>query len=192
MKKISTLFFFIAALSLLAAPHLWAEDLSLQLNGHTLKGADLSAALELTGDVSYDTIDAIRNGITAKFFITFQISSSSRFMGRSKTTFTEKVEAFNISYDVWENTYVLRDTKRKNARIAHNSGDIVKEINDAINPLAVNVGAFDRVDRLYLRGKIKIQTIRLFPPFGIFLLFFDPWNFESDWIPIDLKYEGNL
>jgi hypothetical protein len=192
MKELKALFFFITALALMIAPQIRAEELSIRFNGHTVTAGELSTALELTGDVSYDTIDAIRNGITAKFFITFQLSSSSRFMGRSKTTFLERVETFNISYDVWENTYILKDTKRRNAHVAHNAGDIVQKINGAIDPLVMEVGNFDRIDRLYLRGKIKIQTIRLFPPFGIFLLFFDPWNFESDWIATNVNDQKNM
>jgi hypothetical protein len=59
-------------------------------------------------------------------------------------------------------------------------------INAVISPQVIRLDPMDWKDRLYLRAKIKIQTIRLFPPFGIFLLFFDPWNFESDWKQMEI------
>jgi len=37
-----------------------------------------------------------------------------------------------------------------------------------------------------VKGRIKIQTIKLYPPFGIFLYFFDPWNYDSGWIGSDV------
>jgi len=187
MKKVPTIFFF-SILVLSATSHSTrAEQLSLQFGGCEIEGENLSAYLSLTGDVSHDTIDAVRNGITAKFFITIQLSTSSRFLGRSRTSFMETVESFNISYDVWENSYVLMDNSRKTSYTAGNAGEIVKTINTAVSPQAFDISVIDVRDRLYVRAKIKIQTIRLFPPFGIFLLFFDPWNFESDWVQVEVE-----
>ncbi|KPJ83883.1 MAG: hypothetical protein AMS17_16930, partial [Spirochaetes bacterium DG_61] len=171
----------------MVATHVRAEELSIQFENHTIEQGKLTTSLSITGDISYDTIDAIRNGITAKFFVTFQLSSSARFIGRSRTTFVETIESFNISYDVWENSYILHDNRQKNTLVARNSGDILYRINDATSPLVTDVTAMDWNDRLYMRAKIKIQTIRLFPPFGIFLLFFDPWNFESSWIQTEVN-----
>jgi hypothetical protein len=181
MKKVTVIFFFILIDLIGATTFAWAEQLSIRFDDYEVQEQRLSTNLVLTGDISYDTIDAIRNGITAKFYITLQLSTSSRFLARSRSTFLETVESFNISYDVWENTYLLRDNGRRNTHVAGNSGEIVQSINAVISPQVMNLGAIDWKDRLYLRARIKIQTIRLFPPFGIFLLFFDPWNFESGW-----------
>jgi hypothetical protein len=186
MKKVPTIFFFIILVLSILPFSARAEQLSLRFGSSEIHGEKLSTNLSLIGDVSYDTIDAVRNGITAKFFITIQLSTSPRFLGRSRTSFMETVESFNISYDVWESSYVLKDNSRKTSYAAGNAGEIVKTINAAVSPKDFNISAIDMNDRLYVRAKIKIQTIRLFPPFGIFLLFFDPWNFESDWVQVEV------
>jgi hypothetical protein len=87
---------------------------------------------------------------------------------------------------VWENTYVLKDNSRRNTRVASNAGEIVQSINAVLSPQVINLADIEWKDRMYLRARIKIQTIRLFPPFGIFLLFFDPWNFESGWAQMEV------
>jgi hypothetical protein len=186
MKKVSTIFFFILASLIGAVTLARAEQLSIQFDDYEVQRQRLSTNLVLTGDISYDTIDAIRNGITARFFITIQLSTSSSFLGRSRSTFMETVKSFNISYDVWENTYVLKDNSRRNTRVASNAGEIVQSINAVLSPQVINLADIEWKGRMYLRARIKIQTIRLFPPFGIFLLFFDPWNFESGWAQMEV------
>jgi hypothetical protein len=63
-------------------------------------------------------------------------------------------------------------------------------MNAAINPLTMNLAGLEHAGQVYVRAKIKIQTIRLFPPFGIFLIFFDPWNFESVWSQTEVTLQN--
>ena len=101
MTKLRAFFFFIIIFSVLPFSLSWADELSIQFSDHSRTGERLESSFDIVGDISYDTVDAIRNGITAKFFITFQLSNSARFSGRSKSTFREQSESFNIFYDVW-------------------------------------------------------------------------------------------
>jgi hypothetical protein len=187
MEKVRIFFFFIIVILAFPFSNAWAEELTVQFIDHSYERDSIETAFSIVGDISNDTIDAIRNGITAKFFITFQISNSSRFIGRSRTTFRERSESFNISYDVWENTFILEDNRRMNYHTVRGYGNIIRTMNTALNPLTMDITGFEPAEQIYLRAKIKIQTIRLFPPFGIFLLFFDPWNFESDWIQTEVR-----
>jgi hypothetical protein len=189
MKKLGAFFFFISILSIVPCSVPWAEDLSIQFTGYESTDQGMQSSVSITGDISFDIIDAIRNGITAKFFITFQLSNSSRFIGRSRDTFRQQTESFNIYYDVWENGFVLEDTYRKSHHIVHRYSDIIEGMNAAINPLTMNLSGLEHTGQVYLRGRIKIQTIRLFPPFGIFLIFFDPWNYESVWSQTEVNLQ---
>jgi hypothetical protein len=182
MKNARAFFFFISIILLFTPLSTWAEELTLQFMEHEVLVPEIKTSLSVSGNISYDTVDAIRNGISAKFLITFQISRSPRFIGKSRTTYAEKTETFNISYDVWENKFVILDNKRRDSYFAPNPWGIVETINLAINPLSMDISRMDTANQLYMRAKIRIQTIRLFPPFGIFLLFFDPWNYDSGWI----------
>lgn len=181
MKKLGAFFFFIIILALVPCTLSWSDELNMHFSDSSSSGEMLQASVHISGDISYDIINAIRNGITAKLFITFQLSNSTRFIGRSRTTFREKTESFNIYYDVWENGFVLEDNSRSALRIVHRYSDIIDTMNEAINPLYMNLAGLEHEGQVYLRARVKIQTIRLFPPFGIFLIFFDPWNFESVW-----------
>jgi hypothetical protein len=181
MKKLGAFFFFIIILALLPRALSWSDELNIQFSESSSFDERLQASVHISGDISYDIINAIRNGITAKLFITFQLSNSARFIGRSRTTFREKTESFNIYYDVWENGFVLEDNSQNSLRIVHRYSDIIDTMNEAINPLSMNLAGLEHEGQVYLRARIKIKTIRLFPPFGIFLIFFDPWNFKSVW-----------
>ncbi len=189
MKKIGAFFFFISILAAFLCSLSWADELSIEFSGYSSTEKRLQSSVYITGDISYDIVDAIRNGITAKFFITFQLSNSARFIGRSRTTFMEQSESFNIYYDVWENGFVLEDNLRNNHHIVHRYRDIIDTMNTAINPLTMNLAGLEYEGQVYVRARIKIQTIRLFPPFGIFLIFFDPWNFESVWSQIEVTLQ---
>jgi hypothetical protein len=145
----------------------------------------------IVGDMSYDTVDAIRNGITAKLFVTIQLSKSAGFLGIGKSTFVERAETFDISYDVWDNSFIIEDKKRKASYNAVSDKEIVHMINSVIIPLTMDISPIRGAERLYLRAKIKIQTIKLFPPFGIFLLFFDPWNYESEWERVEVVIQNS-
>jgi len=190
MEKVRTFFFFIIVILAFPFSFAGAEELTVQFVDHSYEGNSIETDFSIVGDISNDTIDAIRNGITAKFFVTFQISSSARFIGRSRNTFRELSESFNISYDVWENAFILEDNNRMNYHTVRGYGNIIRTMNKAINPLILDITGFEPAEQVYLRAKIKIQTIRLFPPFGIFLLFFDPWNFESRWIQTEVKVQN--
>ncbi len=187
MKKVRIFFFFTALYVLASTSYLVAEDLTIQFSGHTVDRDTLHAYFSLKGAISYDTIDAIRNGITAKFFITFQLSRSGGLLGIGRSTYIEKVETFNISYDVWENLFIIEDRNRKGRHQALSSSDIINKINSIISPLSLSLTSTRNAEPLYLRAKVKMQTIKLFPPFGIFLIFFDPWNYESRWVYTDIE-----
>jgi hypothetical protein len=185
MGNLRAIFFFIILL-LVPLSLSGSEKLSFQYGESSLKADTLYVPVSLTGDFSFDTIDAVRNGITVKLFVTYQISNSARFLGRSRTTFSETIESFDLFFDVWENTYVLRDNRRRNKLTAHTTGEILEQISAVIAPLAFNLSSLEPSDTFYVRARIKIQTIKLFPPLGFFLLFFDPWNFESEWVQTDV------
>jgi hypothetical protein len=55
-----------------------------------------------------------------------------------------------------------------------------------VNPVTMSVTSIKADEKLVVRVKIKVQTIKLYPPFGIFLFFFDPWNYESSWLYSDV------
>ena len=190
MKKLGAVCFFICILIILPCSLSWADELSLQFSGYSSSGKRLKSSVTIRGDISYDIVDAIRNGITAKFFITLQLSTSARFIDRSRTTFREKSESFNIYYDVWENGFILEDNVRDSHHIVHRYSDIIDTMNTVINPLDMNLAGIEHSGQVYVRARIKIQTLRLFPPFGIFLIFFDPWNFESDWSQMEVTLQN--
>jgi len=163
------------------------EDLTVAFSGYSMQEDNLHASLKLKGKISDDNIDAIQNGITAQLYITLQLARSSPLLGIGKSISEETTETFNISYDVWENSYVIEDRKRKNVHKVKFPSQIVQTVNDIINPLVFDIGDWNTYN-LSLRAKIKIKTIKLFPPFGIFLLFFDPWNYESEWIETEIVF----
>jgi hypothetical protein len=160
----------------------YAENLTIQFTQNSYSNGQCRSYFTLKGDISYDTIDAIRNGITAKFLVTFQITRSEGFLGLTQNVLKEKIREFNISYDVWENTFNIEEEGPKKVYQVEKTNNIVKQINDLINPVIIDVPSFKENEKISLRAKINIQTIKLYPPFGIFLYFFDPWNYESEWI----------
>jgi hypothetical protein len=191
MKKVVTLFYFFIFFIFLVSPTLSADPLSVQFNNHTFEKKQMKTSYIIVGDMSYDTVDAIRNGITAKLFVTIQLSKSAGFLGIGKSTFVERAETFDISFDVWDNSFIIEDKKRKNSSHAASAYEIVSTINSNIIPLTMDISPIRGAERLYLRAKIKIKTIKLFPPFGIFLLFFDPWNYESDWEKVEVVIQNS-
>ena len=160
----------------------YAENLTIQFTQNTYNNGQYRAYFSLKGNISYDTIDAIRNGITAKLLITFQLTRSEGFLGLTQNILREKVEEFNISYDVWENTFIIEEEGPKKVHQVEKTSNIVRKIYEVINPVIIDVYSLKEDEKISLRAKINIQTIKLYPPFGIFLYFFDPWNYESDWI----------
>lgn len=186
MKKRSILPFCIIIWILFTAYSLNAEQLAVECNRKYYQNGLFYSYFNLKGSISYDTMDAIQNGITAKFFITFQLLKSRGVFRQGKNVVGEKVYTYTIHYDVWENSFVITDTKRKEKYHVSGSASIISEINERANPLSFEVISVDRNENLLLRSKVKIETIKLYPPFGIFLLFFDPWNYESSWISTDV------
>ncbi|UCB47215.1 MAG: DUF4390 domain-containing protein [Spirochaetota bacterium] len=160
----------------------YAENLTIQFTRNTHNNGQYRAYFTLKGDISYDTIDAIRNGITAKLLITFQLTRSEGFLGLTQNVLREKIREFNISYDVWENTFIIEEEGPKKVYQVERTSDIVRKIYEMINPVLIDVSSLKKDDEISLRARINIQTIKLYPPFGIFLYFFDPWNYDSDWI----------
>lgn len=186
MKNVRILFFFITIFALQGISLAGAEDLRIEFSGYNFEKETLLTYFSIKGDISFDTIDAIRNGITAKLYITFQLSKSGGFLGIGKTIYAEKVETFNLSYDVWDNVFIVEERSRKLRQSVKKPSEIVEFINGAINPLSLSIVTVKGDKKLYMRARIRIQTIKLFPPFGIFMIFFDPWNYESGWFYIEI------
>jgi hypothetical protein len=173
------LFFFISV-------GLWADQLSVDFNTHVSRGRRLESNLSIVGDISYDTIDAIRNGITAKFNLTVQLHEGGGIFGGTKKLIDQRSKVFTISFDVWENRFIVNDRRRREDHYVNISSQLLAKINEVMNPFVLSLPEEYKRKELRMRAKIKIQTIKLYPPFGIFLLFFDPWNYESEWIDSDI------
>ncbi|MFW6139234.1 MAG: DUF4390 domain-containing protein [Spirochaetota bacterium] len=180
MKKKLLVIFFIWMTVLAAAANVYPEQLRVQFNEHKYNQV-LNSSFYLKGNISYDTIDAIRNGITARFYITVQLLEKGSFLGMGKNVLKELVEIFIISYDVWENNFVVQNKKTAEKHNVESSTDIITVINQTLSPLKLKISPQKRDERLFLRAKVRIQTLKLYPPLGIFLYFFDPWNYESEW-----------
>ena len=190
MKRKTTTLVTAILLVLLGAGSACAENLTIQFQRNTVSDGQINAFFSLQGSISYDTVDAIRNGITAKLKINFQLTQSEGFLSRGQGILKEKIEELTISYDVWENGFVIENEEPRSVQQVKRASNIVSKINEMISPVAIDAASLSTDEEVSLRAKIYIQTIKLYPPFGIFLYFFDPWNYESDWIyssPFTLK-----
>jgi len=190
MKRKTAAILTVILLVLLGAGGACAENLTIQFQRNTVSDGQINAFFSLQGSISYDTVDAIRNGITAKLKINFQLTRSEGFLSLAQDILKEKVEELTISYDVWENSFVIENEEPRSVQQVKRASNIVSEINEMISPVVIDAASLSTDEKVSLRAKIYIQTIKLYPPFGIFLYFFDPWNYESDWIyssPFTLK-----
>ena len=185
MKKALLASFLLLALSTAGAHLCRGEDLDLRFTGHAYKNGRLYSEVTFGGDISYDTIDAIRNGITANIFVTAQLMKTGGLFTSGKEIVAQRTFTYKISYDVWDNRFVLSDKARKREHQAALESDIVRELSAAVSPLVLTLPKPEGDGKYLVRAKIKIQTIKLYPPFGIFLYFFDPWNYESGWMHSD-------
>jgi hypothetical protein len=183
MKYIIKSFLFSILFIFFIAHGLHAEDLTVHFNELTYKNERFLSDLSLNGDISDDTIYAIQNGITANLFLTFQLMKSNRVLARGSNLKGEKVHSFEISYDPMGNNYII--INGKDTYYVDKPSDIIEKINEIINPLRIKVSSDHIKDKIIFRAKVEIETIKLYPPFGIFLVFFDPWNYESGWINTD-------
>jgi hypothetical protein len=165
---------------------IWADPLSVEFHTYALRETRLESNLSIVGDISYDTIDAIRNGITAKFNLTVQLHEGGGIFGGTKRLVDQKSKVFTISFDVWENRFIVNDRRRREDHYVNVSSQLLAKINEIMNPFVLTLPDEYNRKEFRMRAKIKIQTIKLYPPFGIFLLFFDPWNYESSWIDSDI------
>lgn len=182
MKKRHYLLFFLIFL-FVTYRTVYGEGVTVVFNRNSLHESKVYIYLSLQGDISFDTIDAIRNGITAKFFILFQLTKKGKgLFGSGHSTLKEKTETFTISYDIWENNFLIRDIGRDMTYYVPRADEILRKIEEVINPFSEPIDSIKPNDKLFVRAKIKIQTIKLYPPFGIFLIFFDPWNYEGEWV----------
>lgn len=157
-------------------------DLNLRINTHEYRSGRVASNVNVIGEISYDTIDAIRNGITANLQVTFQVLKVRGLFESGKEVMGQRTKTYTISYDVWENRFVLTDKTRKRDHLADTPHALVREFGRVVNPLVVPLPSPGKGSRYMVRARIKIQTIKLFPPFGLFLYFFDPWNYDSDWV----------
>jgi hypothetical protein len=190
MKRKTATILTVILLVLIGAGGACAENLTIQFQRNTVSDGQINAFFTLQGSISYDTVDAIRNGITAKLKINFQLTRSEGFLSLAQDILKEKVEELTISYDVWENGFVIENEEPRSVQHVERASNIVSKINEMISPVVIDAASLSTDEEVSLRAKIYIQTIKLYPPFGIFLYFFDPWNYESDWIyssPFTLK-----
>ncbi len=186
MKKSKALLLLIIILITVIPTILQAEELSVLFQNTIYQGGQINTYFAFTGNISYDTIDAIRNGITARMILTFQLAKSGGVFGSVKDVIRERIETFNLTYDVWENSFKVLDKNRDAEYLVLSSSDVLSKIQDVANPVTMSITSIKAEEKLIFRVKIKIQTIKLYPPFGIFLFFFDPWNYESSWLYSDV------
>jgi hypothetical protein len=183
MMKIRLLYFTIFVLFILpVCGTVYAENLTIQFHSNTVEQENCHTDFSLNGYITYDTVDAIKNGITAKLKVTFQLIRSEGLRGLGQNVLREKVQSLNISYDVWENSFIIEKEDTKSVHYVEKEGNIIHMVNEMISPIVIDVSSLNINEEVVLRAKIYIETIKLYPPFGIFLYFFDPWNYESDWI----------
>lgn len=186
MKIQNVLILLFLLLFFLIPTGIWADPLSVDFHTYALRETRLESNLSIVGDISYDTIDAIRNGITAKFNLTVQLHEGGGIFGGTKKLVDQKSKVFTISFDVWENRFIVNDRRRREDYYVNVSSQLLAKINEIMNPFVLTLPDEYNRKEFRMRAKIKIQTIKLYPPFGIFLLFFDPWNYESSWIDSDI------
>lgn len=186
MKKSKALLLLIIILITVIPTILQAEELSVLFQNIVDQGGQINTYFAFTGNISYNTIDAIRNGITARMVLTFQLAKSGGVFGSVKDVIRERIETFNLTYDVWENSFKVLDKNRDAEYLVLSSSDVLSKIQDVANPVTMSITSIKAEEKLIVRVKIKIQTIKLYPPFGIFLFFFDPWNYESSWLYSDV------
>ena len=182
MKLRNVLILLSFCLPFLIPAGLLADLLSVDFHTHAFQETRLESNLSIVGNISYDTIDAIRNGITARFNLTVQLYEGKGIFGGTKKLVDQRSKVFTISFDVWENRFIVNDRRRREDHYVNVSSQILAKINEMMNPFVLTLPKEYIHKEFRLRAKIKVQTIKLYPPFGIFLLFFDPWNYESSWI----------
>ena len=182
MKKRPQYFILLILIYLSVGGVLYAQNLTIQFHESDVVQSNVHADFSINGYITYDTIDAIKNGITANLKITFQVVRSDGFRGFGQNVLKEKVDSLNISYDVWENSFIIEEENPKNIHHVDTEGNIIRMINEIVSPADIDVSQLEVDEDVVLRAKIFIETIKLYPPFGIFLYFFDPWNYESDWV----------
>ena len=185
MKKRKFLLVFALCGFLCVVSILQGESLSVIFQKNVYSQGRVESYFLFSGDISYDTIDAVRNGITARLVLVFQLVESGRVFGSVKDVVRERVESFNLIYDVWENSFRIIDKNRDVEYRAGSATEVLSHIHEAMNPVQLSASSVGD-EKLVVRAKIKIQTIKLYPPFGIFLFFFDPWNYETSWIYSDV------
>jgi hypothetical protein len=176
------LLFVLLGLACAAGWNARAEELTLLYRGQSVKGKYLYLDIGIAGDISYDTVDAIRNGITADFLVNLHLVRTGGIFDSRRELVRQKTENFTISYDVWENVFLIQHKSKKKEYQARSPSDIVSQIDRSMSTVRMTVPSEEKSGRYIVKGRIKIQTIKLFPPFGIFLYFFDPWNYDSGWI----------
>jgi hypothetical protein len=184
MKNSLYLYLLSAILVLFSASIVSANKLTVIFNEKIYENDLFQSDFSINGDISYDTIEAIQNGITANMFVTVQLLRSSSLIARGRNLKGEKVYSFTISYDVWENSFIIINNDA--TYYVDKSSDIIAEIDEIISPLSIRLSPDHEKEKLMFRAQIKIETIKLYPPLGIFLIFFDPWNYESGWINTDI------
>jgi hypothetical protein len=163
-----------------------AEQLNLEFLHHQFGERRVETSCRLTGSLSYDIVDAIRNGLTAKLSVTFRLKYAPGFIDIRRQYIREKTDNFTISYDVWEDSFIVYDRRRRSNFSVRSSAQIIEKIGEAVSPVQLGSPTIQEGDQLIVRGRIRIQSVKLFPPLGLFLIFYNPWNYESGWFQSDI------
>jgi hypothetical protein len=174
-----------AAFFLLLAADTRADPPGISYLKHLKKEDRLETTCALTGELSFDIVDAIRNGLTARLSLVFQLSHAPGPMGMGKQVISERSAQLTISYDVWDNSFIIESRRGRGSASAGSPQAILGKVSEEVSPVSFRLPSVEQDERLVVRGKIKVQTVKLFPPFGLFLVFYDPWNFDSGWIQSD-------
>jgi hypothetical protein len=183
MRKAPLLLFLVLCIPVCgAAFRARAEELALRYDSYTVDGGYFYLKVGFVGEISYDTVDAIRNGITANLVVSLHLVRAGGVLDTGREIAGQVSETFTVSYDVWDNVFLIKDRARKKEYHAVSSSEMLSQISGHMNPVRLPLSAPRKKGKYFVKGRIKIQTIRLFPPFGIFLYFFDPWNYDSGWI----------
>lgn len=165
---------------LVEGKEVFSQDLVINFNNTTLSGSRVVTTFNIKGKISYGTIDAIKNGITARMYIMFQVLYKGPFLMGSHVA-GEKTFVYTISYDIWDSSFLIVKKGESEKYPVRSPSDILQQIVSMSNPVIIKIQEKRVNDILSLRAKIKIQTLKLYPPLGLFLFFYDPWNYESNW-----------
>ena len=90
MKNKLLVYLFSTVFFLLSTSGIHADKLKIIFNESTYRDKLFQSDISVSGEISYDTIEAIRSGITANMFVTFQLLRNNRLVARVRNLKGEK------------------------------------------------------------------------------------------------------